>query len=646
MAEAWLASSEIIEQAEVTRLIRQTGLADYDTLYQFSIEKPDAYWREVNRFLNIKWCQEPSGYVDLSEGMPLPRWFPGGRLNWVNTIFTHAQDPNRRDQPAIIAESESGRIASLSYAELEQRVLAFATGLQRLGLGPGDRIGLLMQGGIEAVISFLGISALGAIAAPVFSGFGVDAIQSRLAGCDAKAFIATAGFMRRGRFFDIAAVVRDVQPLLPNLGHVILLAGEAEGTAIPGTIPWDSVECAPDRSLPRSMDANDPMMVIYTSGTTGKPKGAVHTHGGFPLKIAHDAAIHFDIGPGDRFCWPADMGWIAGSLILTSALMRGATLVCYDGAPDYPDWTRALGLIERHGVTHYGASPTLIRALRLHETEALKPNRASLQLLITAGEGIDPEHFLWFQQRLGHNRCPVINYTGGTEVSGGLLSNVLVRPIIPSGFNSISPGIRADVLDAEGLPLRHAVGELAVLAPFVGMTQAFWRDRDRYLETYWSSFPNIWIHGDLAIRNEGDLFFLRGRSDDTLKIAGKRLGSAEVEELLLTLPGVAEAAAIGVEDARKGQSLVVFLVPKPDAPGDLEARAARAIEGGLSRAFRPSAVHLLKELPKTRSQKVMRRVIRNVFTGQAPGDLTSLDNPSATEALRELHIILKGRPPV
>lgn len=644
MAEAWLASPEIVEQAEVTRLIRQVGLADYDALYQFSIEKPDAYWHEVNRFLNIKWCQEPSGYVDLSEGLPFPRWFPGGRLNWVNTIFAHAQDPNRRDQTAIIAESESGRIASVTYAELEQRVLAFATGLQRLGLGPGDRIGLLMQGGIEAVISFLGISALGAIAAPLFSGFGVDAIQSRLAGCDAKAFIATAGFMRRGRFVDIAAVVRDVQPLLPKLEHVILLAGEAEGTAIPGAIPWDSIECAPDRSLPRSMDANDPMMVIYTSGTTGKPKGAVHTHGGFPLKIAHDAAIHFDIGPGDRFCWPADMGWIAGSLILTSALMRGATLVCYDGAPDYPDWTRALGLIERHGVTHYGASPTLIRALRLHEAEALKPSRASLQLLITAGEGIDPEHFLWFQQRLGHNRCPVINYTGGTEVSGGLLSNVLVRPIIPSGFNSISPGIRADVLDAEGKPLRHAVGELAVLAPFLGMTQAFWRDRDRYLETYWSSVPNVWIHGDLAMRGEGDPFFLRGRSDDTLKIAGKRLGSAEVEEVLLTLPGVAEAAAIGVEDARKGQSLVVFLVPKPDAPGDLEARAAQAIEAGLSRAFRPSAVHLVQELPKTRSQKVMRRVIRNIYAGLAPGDLTSLDNPSAIAALRELRASIATNP--
>jgi acetyl-CoA synthetase len=636
MSEVWQPPQEIIERAQVTKLIRQLGLPNYDALYQFSIENPAAYWQEVNRFLGIKWRCAPEAYVDLSEGLPFPKWFPGGALNWVDTILAYADDPTTKDQAAIVAESENGRISYLTYTELRQRVLGFAAGLRCLGLGRGDRIGLLMQGGIEAVISFLGISALGAIAAPLFSGFGVDAIRSRLSGCDAKAFIATAGFMRRGRFVDITAIIRDVRPMLPALQHLILLGEPPEGSTIPDAIPWAAIETTPVSDLPISMDPNDPMMVIYTSGTTGKPKGAVHTHGSFPLKIAHDAATHFDMGPGDRFCWPADMGWIAGSLILTSALMRGATLVCYDGAPDFPDWSRMLGLIERHQVSHYGASPTLIRALRLHRDQALKPDRSSLRLLITAGEGIDPEHFLWFQDEVGARHCPVINYTGGTEVSGGLLSNVVVRPIIPSGFNSISPGIRVDVFDTQGQSLRDAVGELAVLAPFVGMTQAFWRDRDRYLETYWSQFPDTWVHGDLAIRTKDDLFFLRGRSDDTLKIAGKRLGSAEVEEVLLGVAGVAEAAAIGVEDAAKGHALVVFLVPKPDAPKELPELAARAIEARLSRAFRPGAVHLLNELPKTRSQKLMRRVIRNIYTGKPPGDLTPLDNPTAIESLERL----------
>ncbi len=631
---SWLPPPAIIEAAQATALARQIGLPDYDALYRFSVDHPDQYWDHANRFLRIAWSKQPEAYVDLSEGAPFPRWFPGGELNWVDTVFAWARDPARRDQLAIVAEREDGGTSRVTYAELEAQVLAFAGGLRGLGLGRGDRIGLLVQGSIEAVVSFLAISALGAIAAPLFSGFGPDAIVSRLSGCEAKAFIATAGFHRRGRWVDIAGIVQQVQPRLPALRHVILLGEAAAGSAIPGAITWSSVQ-AP-AIAPERMGADDPMMVIYTSGTTGKPKGAVHTHGSFPLKIAHDAAVHFDLGPGDVLSWPADMGWIAGSLILTAALTRGATLVLYDGAPDYPDWSRMLGLIERHGVTHYGAAPTLIRGLRANQPVALAPDRSSLQLLITAGEGIDPEHFLWFQQQVGFDRCPVINYTGGTEVSGGLLSNVVVRPIVPSGFNSISPGIRVDVLAGDGTPLRDEIGELAILAPFVGMTQAFWQDRDRYLDTYWSSIPGVWIHGDLALRRQDDVFFLRGRSDDTLKIAGKRLGSAEVEEIVLELQGVAEAAAVGVDDAQKGQKLVVFIVPKPNAPADLPQQASRAVEQKLSRAFRPAAVHLVKELPKTRSLKVMRRVIRNVYAGAPPGDLTALDNPSALEALRAL----------
>jgi acetyl-CoA synthetase len=346
--------------------------------------------------------------------------------------------------------------------------------------------------------------------------------------------------------------------------------------------------------------------------------------------------VHFDIAPGDRFCWPADMGWIAGSLILCSALMRGATLVCYDGAPDFPAWNRMAGLIERHRITHYGASPTLIRSLAANMPASVAGDFGTLRLLVTAGEGIDPEHFLWYQRHFGGNRCPVINYTGGTEVSGALLSNVPVLPIVPAAFNAISPGVQVDVLDDVGGAVHDQIGELAVLAPFVGMTRAFWQDRARYLETYWSRYPGVWVHGDLALRRSDGVFFLRGRSDDTLKIAGKRLGSAEVEEVLLELPGVAEAASIGVEDAMKGQKLVVFLVLNGDAPPDLATAAVARVEQRLGRAFRPAAVHLVAELPKTRSQKIMRRVIRNLYTGQPPGDLSSLDNPAALEPLKAL----------
>ncbi|MBR0669694.1 AMP-binding protein [Neoroseomonas soli] len=631
MTAAWTPPPDVVERAQVTRLARELGCAGFAGLYRFSVERPDAYWRHLMGFLRIAWTREPHGYVDLPEGPAFPNWFPGGELNWVDTVFAWGREPSRRARPAIIAESEDGTVREITWAGLEDRVLRFAAGLRARGLGRGDRIGLLMEGGIEAVVTFLGISALGAVCVPLFSGFGVDAIRSRLSGCEARALVATAGFHRRGRLVDIAGLIGEVRPFLPALETLIL-----KGAAAQDAVPWEEVSATPAPDLPARMGANDPMMVIYTSGTTGKPKGAVHTHGGFPLKIAHDAAVHFDIAPDDRFCWPADMGWIAGSLILASALMRGATLVCYDGAPDFPDWGRMARLVDRHRVTHFGASPTLIRSLAANMPGSVAADLSSLRLLVTAGEGIDPEHFLWYQRHIGGDRCPVINYTGGTEVSGGLLSNVPVLPIVPAGFNAISPGVQVDVLDEAGRPLREEVGELAILAPFVGMTRAFWQDRARYLDTYWSRFPGVWVHGDLAIRGTDDVFFLRGRSDDTLKIAGKRLGSAEVEEVLLGLPGVAEAAAIGVEDAAKGQKLVVFVVPKPDAPAGLSEAVPREVEKHLGRAFRPGAVHVVAELPKTRSLKIMRRVIRNVYTGQAPGDLTALDNPSSLAALGAL----------
>jgi len=380
-------------------------------------------------------------------------------------------------------------------------------------------------------------------------------------------------------------------------------------------------------------------MLIYTSGTTGKPKGIVHTHGGFPLKIAHDALVHFDLSPGDVFCWPADMGWIAGSLVLCSALLRGATLVCYSGGPDYPDWSRMSRLIERHRITHFGSAPTLIRGMASHENEALRGELSSVKLLITAGEGIAPEHFAWFQHHFGRGVCPLINYTGGTEASGALLGSVVVRPIVPSGFNSASPGVPVDIVAPDGSSLVDSVGELAVREPFLGMTRSFWRDDERYLDTYWRNIPGLWIHGDLALRHHDGQFFMRGRSDDTLKVAGKRLGPAEVEEVVIKVPGISEAAAIGVPDAERGERLVVFIVPDPQRTAsfdDLEAQVAAQVEAQLGRPFRPSAVHRVSQFPKTRSSKTMRRVIRNLYCGNAPGDLSSLDNPASLEEIRKV----------
>lgn len=633
----WIPTGDDIATANVSALVTRLGLKDYDELLAFSNEKPDAYWDAVIDFCGMVWDMPYTQYVDASKGKPFPKWFPGGQLNWVKSALRWADDPAMASHTAVVAEKEGGAVEQLSYAELARKVAGFAGGLKVLGVKRGDRVGLLMENGVEATVASLAVAWIGAVTVPLFSGFGVDAIVSRLSSCSASALVATTGFSRRGKWVDTRSLVDEALSRLPDIGTTVW---KHAGEAIPfgdTVVDWKQVASAQPAAAPERMSPDDPFMIIYTSGTTGKPKGTVHTHGSFPMKIAHDSAIHFNVSPKDVFCWPADMGWVAGTLVMSCALLRGATLVCYDGAPDYPDWSRMSRIVERYGVTHFGSAPTLIRGLAANEAIATQGDTSTVRLLITAGEGIDPEHFLWFQKAFGGGRRPVINYTGGTEVSGALLSSVIVKPISPAGFNTASPSVAADVVDADGKSLTNTVGELAIRRPFVGMTQSFWQDDERYLDTYWNTVPGIWVHGDLALRRDDGTWFMMGRSDDTIKLAGKRLGPAEIEDVLLELPEIAEAAAIGVEDPVKGQKLVVFLVPSAamtQSNAALAAAVSKHVDGRLGRPFRPSVVHVVAQLPRTRSSKIMRRVIRSVYTGAPAGDLSALDNPPALEEIR------------
>lgn len=638
-AGTWHPGPDELASSGIARLMRSLGAASYEELQAISTRDPERYWNVVTATCGIAWDAPPRAHLDTASQREFPRWFPGSRLNWVNTVLAWSRRPETAAQAAVVAEREDGSVQSLTYAELDTRVREFAAGLQGLGIARGDRVGLLMENGIEASVTLLAIASLGAIVVPLFSGFGVDAIVARLAAAEAVAIVGSTGFSRRSKRVDVESALRESWTRLPTVQRIVWKRSGDEPLRDGRDLDWHALAAsAKGRGVaPVTLGPDDPFMVIYTSGTTGKPKGVVHTHGSFPIKIAHDAVVHFDVKPGDVFCWPADMGWIAGTLVLSCALLRGATLVCYDGAPDFPDWSRMSRLVERHRVTHFGSAPTLIRGMAGNAGLALQGDVSTVRLLITAGEGIDPEHFAWFQRTFGRGTQPLINYTGGTEVSGALLSSVVVRPIPPSGFNTVSPGVDADVVGPDGRPLTGAAGELVVRAPFVGMTQSFWRDDERYLDTYWHTIPGLWVHGDLALRRADGCFFMMGRSDDTLKVAGKRLGPAEVEEIVLELPGVAEAAAIGVDDADKGQKLVVFVVPVPGADAEAAAlpqRVAQHVDKRLGRPFRPSAVHVVGQLPKTRSSKIMRRVIRSVYCDLPAGDLSSLDNPAALDEIR------------
>ena len=394
-----------------------------------------------------------------------------------------------------------------------------------------------------------------------------------------------------------------------------------------------------DDALTERTSAEDPMMIIYTSGTTGKPKGAVHAHCGFPIKAAQDIWQGLDLHPDETLFWMTDMGWMMGPWEVFGTLLLGATMMLYDGAPDFPGPDRVWALVDRHKVTALGISPTLIRALRRHGDEIVhRHNLSSLRKFASTGEPWNPDPWMWLFQNVGRGKLPIINYSGGTEISGGIVMGNVLTPMKPCAFSGPLPGMAADVVDENGKSVRGKVGELVIREPWIGMTRGFWRDRERYIDAYWSRWPDTWVHGDWAAIDSDGLWYILGRSDDTIKIAGKRVGPAEVESILVAHPQVSEAAAVGVPDPIKGEALVCFCVLRKGVNGDVDLAAELKgnVARDLGKALAPHDVLFVGDIPKTRNAKVMRRVVRAAYLGEKLGDTSALENPASLEEIQRV----------
>ncbi len=629
----WHPPPDLIAQSNLQRFIKKHQLGSFDGLMRKSITDIAWFWDTVLRDLDIQFSKPYSQIVDLSEGKPWPKWCGGGEMNIVHNMLDKYAGTEIDNRLAIKSEIEDGTIRSLTYKELRLEVNKMAAALRSLGLGKDDAIGVFMPMVPEIVVAMLAIIKIGGIFLPLFSGFGAAAIVSRLKDADAKALLTAEGTYRRGKFCAMKPIADEAVAQIPTLKHTIVLQQNGQ---------WNvDLRNAGDSATERT-SAEDPMMIIYTSGTTGKPKGAVHTHCGFPIKSAQDMWMGLDLHPDETLFWMTDMGWMMGPWEVFGTLILGATMMLFDGAPDFPGPDRTWQLVDRHKVTALGVSPTLIRALRSRgrgsDELVHRHDLSSLRKFASTGEPWNPDPWMWLFQNVGRGKLPIINYSGGTEISGGIVMGNVLTPMKPCAFSGPLPGMAADVVDENGKSVRGQVGELVIREPWIGMTRGFWKDRQRYLDSYWSRFPDVWVHGDWAAIDDDGLWYILGRSDDTIKIAGKRLGPAEVESILVAHPQVSEAAAVGVPDSIKGEALVCFCVLKKGANGDVDltTELKKKIATELGKALAPKEIIFVGDIPKTRNAKVMRRVVRAAYIGEKLGDTSALENPGSLEEIKRV----------
>ncbi|RMD98345.1 MAG: AMP-dependent synthetase, partial [Calditrichaeota bacterium] len=471
----WQPEPKWIEESNLKRFMEQEGISDYEALYRRSITDLEWFWDAILRDLDIQFYHPYEKVVDLQDGPQFPRWCVGGQMNIIHNCLDKWQTTATRDRIALRWEGEEGTVRTFTYAELQQEVGRCANALRHLGLGKGARIGLYMPMIPELAIAFLAIVKIGGIILPLFSGYGPDAIRQRLADAGAQALFTTDGAIRRGKPVQMKKVADEALQHLPGVKHVIVV-NRAEFSHVPWTDGRDhwwhelvaahSTEAETEKTL-----AEDILMVIYTSGTTGKPKGAVHTHCGFPVKSAMDMYYPMDLKPGETLYWMTDMGWMMGPWEVFGALLIGATMVFYDGAPDFPSVDRVWAIVQNHRITHLGISPSLIRALKPHGEEQIKPYDLShLRAIGSTGSPWDPESWRWlFENALGGKK-PILNYSGGTEISGGIVCGNFFKPLKPCAFSGPVIGMDADVVDESGNPVRNQVGELVIRRPWIGMT--------------------------------------------------------------------------------------------------------------------------------------------------------------------------------
>ncbi len=640
---AWRPDSEIAESSRMMALMRSVGAKSYDDLLAWADADLERFWRHYIEFLDFRFDTPFETAMDLSDGMPMAKWCVGGTTNLVVNALDKHRGTAAADRVFAVWESENGEQRTWTYADLDRETCRLAAALRELGIGAGDPVGVYMPMLPETAAAFFAVAKLGGLVVPLFSGFGADAIQTRLNDCDAKACLTVDRTWRRGRPVEMKALLDEALENVPSVAHVIVLrTDDTSPVEISARYhDWAAITAdKPDGLDTVMVEADSPLLLVYTSGTTGKPKGTLLTHCGFGVKIAGDLTVSLDLRENDRLFWMTDFGWVVGPAVAYAVAFAGASILMAEGVPDYPDPGRAWRLIQEHGISFFGTAPTLIRSLMRAGTDEIeKYDMSSVRVVASTGEPWTEEAWDWCFEHVCRRQAPLMNWSGGTEIGGGIVSSTVVTPIKPCSFAGSMPGMAADIVNRDGKALGDGeVGELVMRAPSIGLTRGLWKDSERYLETYWSMFDDMWRQGDWAVRDADGCWYINGRSDDTLNVSGKRTGPAEIEGLVTATGRVSEVAAIGIPDPISGTAVMCVCVPAPGEKesADLDAAVQDAVAQGLGKSFRPKRLLYVSDLPKTRSLKIMRRVVRALIMGEHPGDLSSLVNPESVAELRAL----------
>jgi acetyl-CoA synthetase len=607
MNAVWKPSREWIEQTNVWRFMQRLGLDDREAFLRFSVDEPERFWDELMREMNVQWSEPYHRVMDASRGPEWTQWFIGGQLNIAHNCLDRWADSRRL---ACIWENESGATGAVTFRDLLDNANRVANALLSLGLEAGDRVALCMPMIPEILPVLYGCFKAGMTAVPIFAGFGASAIAARMEDSGARLVVTAETLTRRGRQIPLAEKMpRSVKTLVvdgPEWRE--LLAGQ------------------PASFSTARLDSEHRALMLYTSGTTGKAKGVIHTHAGCLAQMGKEIWLAFDHKPDDRFFWLTDIGWMMGPWTIIGNHLFGGTIFLYDGAPDYPTPARLWEMIARHEITTFGVSPTAIRML-IRDDRHLPP-MPSLRILGSTGEPWDEKSWLSYFDLVGRRRSPVINICGGTEIVGSFLFPLPIQELKPCTLGAPAPGMATDVVDENGEQVRRRMGYLVCRKPSPSMTRGVWNDPQRYLDTYWSRFPGMWYHGDWASVDEDGHWFVHGRADESMNVAGRKVGPAEVEEAMMRHPGVAEAAVIGVPDELRGEAIVGYVVAAAGCEVNPVSVCA-AVVNELGPTLRPREIVVVSELPKTQSGKIVRRLLRQKYLGERLGDLSTVANPGA-----------------